>query len=47
MDGTNVAGVTPEGRLRMFQGIRLLVHDAVRREGANTAMVFVPPRLAM
>ena len=47
--GTNVvAGVTPGKGGQDVEGIPVYdtVHDAVRREGANTAMVFVPPRFA-
>ena len=47
--GTNVvAGVTPGKGGRDVEGIPVYdtVHEAVRREGANTAMVFVPPRFA-
>jgi succinyl-CoA synthetase alpha subunit len=47
--GTNVvAGVTPGKGGQDVEGIPVYdtVHDAVRQEGANTAMVFVPPRFA-
>jgi succinyl-CoA synthetase alpha subunit len=47
--GTNVvAGVTPGKGGQDVDGIPVFdtVHDAVRQEGANTAMVFVPPRFA-
>ena len=47
--GTNVvAGVTPGKGGQDVEGIPVFdtVHDAVRQEGANTAMVFVPPRFA-
>jgi succinyl-CoA synthetase alpha subunit len=47
--GTNVvAGVTPGKGGQDVEGIPVFdtVLDAVRREGANTAMVFVPPRFA-
>ena len=47
--GTNVvAGVTPGKGGQDVEGVPVYdtVHDAVRREGANTAMVFVPPRFA-
>ena len=47
--GTNVvAGVTPGKGGQDVDGIPVFdtVHDAVRKEGANTAMVFVPPRFA-
>jgi len=47
--GTNVvAGVTPGKGGQDVEGIPVYdtVHEAVRREGANTAMVFVPPRFA-
>jgi succinyl-CoA synthetase alpha subunit len=47
--GTNVvAGVTPGKGGQDVEGIPVYdtVHEAVRHEGANTAMVFVPPRFA-
>jgi succinyl-CoA synthetase alpha subunit len=47
--GTNVvAGVTPGKGGQQVQGIPVFntFHDAVGRTGANTAMVFVPPRFA-
>jgi succinyl-CoA synthetase alpha subunit len=47
--GTNVvAGVTPGKGGQDVEGIPVYdtVHDAVREQGANTAMVFVPPRFA-
>jgi succinyl-CoA synthetase alpha subunit len=47
--GTNVvAGVTPGKGGQDVEGIPVYdtVHDAVREAGANTAMVFVPPRFA-
>jgi len=47
--GTNVvAGVTPGKAGQDVEGIPVFetVADAVREEGANTAMVFVPPRFA-
>jgi succinyl-CoA synthetase alpha subunit len=47
--GTSVvAGVTPGKGGQDVDGIPVYdtVHEAVRREGANTAMVFVPPRFA-
>jgi len=47
--GTSVvAGVTPGKGGQDVEGIPVYdtVHEAVRREGANTAMVFVPPRFA-
>jgi succinyl-CoA synthetase alpha subunit len=47
--GTNVvAGVTPGKAGQNVEGIPVFntVDDAVRETGANTAMVFVPPRFA-
>ncbi|MDQ4041363.1 MAG: succinate--CoA ligase subunit alpha, partial [Actinomycetota bacterium] len=47
--GTNVvAGVTPGKAGQDVEGIPIFdtVHDAVEQAGANTAMVFVPPRFA-
>jgi succinyl-CoA synthetase alpha subunit len=47
--GTNlVAGVTPGKGGEEFEGTPIFdtVEDAVRQTGANTAMVFVPPRFA-
>ena len=47
--GTNVvAGVTPGKGGQDVEGIPVYdtVSEAVRQEGANTAMVFVPPRFA-
>jgi succinyl-CoA synthetase alpha subunit len=47
--GTDVvAGVTPGKGGQDVEGIPVFdtVHDAVREAGANTAMVFVPPRFA-
>ena len=47
--GTNVvAGVTPGKGGQDVEGIPVFntLHDAVQRTGANTAMVFVPPRFA-
>jgi succinyl-CoA synthetase alpha subunit len=43
-----VAGVTPGKAGQDVQGVPVYdtVADAVEREGANTAMVFVPPRFA-
>jgi len=43
-----VAGVTPGKAGQDVEGIPVFdtVAEAVRREGANTAMVFVPPRFA-
>jgi succinyl-CoA synthetase alpha subunit len=43
-----VAGVTPGKAGQDVEGIPVFntVHDAVDRTGANTAMVFVPPRFA-
>ena len=43
-----VAGVTPGKGGQDVEGIPVFntFHDAVQREGANTAMVFVPPRFA-
>src|SRR3712207_9324965 len=47
--GTNVvAGVTPGKGGQDVEGIPVFntFHEAVDRTGANTAMVFVPPRFA-
>ena len=47
--GTNVvAGVTPGKSGQDVEGIPVFdtVHDAVEKAGANTAMIFVPPRFA-
>ncbi|HRC07657.1 MAG TPA: succinate--CoA ligase subunit alpha [Miltoncostaeales bacterium] len=47
--GTNVvAGVTPGKGGQDVEGIPVFntLHDAVQQTGANTAMVFVPPRFA-
>jgi succinyl-CoA synthetase alpha subunit len=47
--GTNVvAGVTPGKRGQDVEGIPVFdtVHSAVAQTGANTAMIFVPPRFA-
>ena len=47
--GTNVvAGVTPGKRGQDVEGIPVFdtVHSAVEETGANTAMIFVPPRFA-
>jgi succinyl-CoA synthetase alpha subunit len=47
--GTNVvAGVTPGKGGQDVEGIPVFntFHEAVAKEGANTAMVFVPPRFA-
>ena len=47
--GTNVvAGVTPGKGGQDVEGIPVFntFHDAVKQTGANTAMVFVPPRFA-
>jgi succinyl-CoA synthetase alpha subunit len=47
--GTNVvAGVTPGKGGQDVEGIPVFntLHDAVQETGANTAMVFVPPRFA-
>src|SRR6202030_3276402 len=47
--GTNVvAGVTPGKGGRDVDGIPVFntFHEAVDRQGANTAMIFVPPRFA-
>ncbi|HEU4701572.1 MAG TPA: succinate--CoA ligase subunit alpha [Conexibacter sp.] len=47
--GTNVvAGVTPGKRGQDVEGIPVFdtVHSAVDETGANTAMIFVPPRFA-
>ncbi|HEX7289792.1 MAG TPA: succinate--CoA ligase subunit alpha [Conexibacter sp.] len=47
--GTNVvAGVTPGKRGQDVEGIPVYdtVHSAVAEQGANTAMIFVPPRFA-
>jgi succinyl-CoA synthetase alpha subunit len=47
--GTNVvAGVTPGKKGQDVEGIPIFdtVHEAVEEAGANTAMVFVPPRFA-
>jgi len=47
--GTNVvAGVTPGKGGQDVEGIPVFntFHDAVRESGANTAMIFVPPRFA-
>ena len=47
--GTNVvAGVTPGKAGHDVEGIPVFdtVADAVREEGANTSMIFVPPRFA-
>jgi len=47
--GTNVvAGVTPGKRGQDVEGIPVYdtVHSAVEEAGANTAMIFVPPRFA-
>ncbi len=47
--GTNVvAGVTPGKRGQDVEGIPVFdtVHSAVAETGANTAMIFVPPRFA-
>ncbi len=47
--GTNVvAGVTPGKRGQNVEGIPVFdtVHSAVAEAGANTAMIFVPPRFA-
>jgi len=47
--GTNVvAGVTPGKGGQDVEGIPVFdtVHDAVDKAGANTAMIFVPPRFA-
>jgi succinyl-CoA synthetase alpha subunit len=47
--GTNVvAGVTPGKGGQDVEGIPVFdgFHDAVERTGANTAMIFVPPRFA-
>ena len=43
-----VAGVTPGKGGQDVEGIPVLntFHEAVERQGANTAMVFVPPRFA-
>ena len=43
-----VAGVTPGKGGQDVEGIPVFntFHDAVEREGANTAMIFVPPRFA-
>ncbi len=43
-----VAGVTPGKRGQDVEGIPIFdtVHEAVEEAGANTAMVFVPPRFA-
>ncbi len=43
-----VAGVTPGKKGQDVEGIPIFdtVHDAVSEAGANTAMVFVPPRFA-
>jgi succinyl-CoA synthetase alpha subunit len=43
-----VAGVTPGKGGQDVEGIPVFntFHDAVQKEGANTAMVFVPPRFA-
>jgi succinyl-CoA synthetase alpha subunit len=43
-----VAGVTPGKGGQDVEGIPVFntFHDAVEKEGANTAMVFVPPRFA-
>jgi succinyl-CoA synthetase alpha subunit len=43
-----VAGVTPGKGGQDVEGIPVFntFHDAVQREGANTAMIFVPPRFA-
>jgi succinyl-CoA synthetase alpha subunit len=43
-----VAGVTPGKGGQDVEGIPVYntFHDAVQREGANTAMIFVPPRFA-
>ncbi len=43
-----VAGVTPGKGGQDVEGIPVYntFHDAVEREGANTAMIFVPPRFA-
>src|SRR5207237_4781834 len=43
-----VAGVTPGKSGQDVEGIPIFdtVHDAVEEVGANTAMVFVPPRFA-
>ncbi len=43
-----VAGVTPGKGCQSVEGVPVYdtVADAVEREGANTAMVFVPPRFA-
>ncbi len=43
-----VAGVTPGKGGQDVEGIPVFntFHDAVAREGANTAMIFVPPRFA-
>jgi succinyl-CoA synthetase alpha subunit len=43
-----VAGVTPGKGGQDVEGIPVFntFHDAVRTEGANTAMIFVPPRFA-
>jgi succinyl-CoA synthetase alpha subunit len=47
--GTNlVAGVTPGKGGQDVEGVPVLntFHDAVEQHGANTAMIFVPPRFA-
>jgi succinyl-CoA synthetase alpha subunit len=43
-----VAGVTPGKGGQDVEGIPVFntFHDAVQKEGANTAMIFVPPRFA-
>jgi succinyl-CoA synthetase alpha subunit len=45
---TVVAGVTPGKGGQDVEGIPVFntFHEAVQREGANTAMIFVPPRFA-
>nr|MBA3370489.1 succinate--CoA ligase subunit alpha [Thermoleophilaceae bacterium] len=47
--GTNlVAGVTPEKGGQDVEGVPIFntIHEAVAETGANTSMVFVPPRFA-
>jgi succinyl-CoA synthetase alpha subunit len=47
--GTNVvAGVTPKKRGQEVEGIPIFntTHEAVAQTGANTSMIFVPPRFA-
>src|SRR6202161_3147895 len=47
--GTSVvAGVTPGKGGQNVDGIPVFntIHEAVDRQGANTAMIFVPPRFA-